>query len=471
MPGPMPNRAALACSLLAFAATPAFAQTFPSDAQILQMLSTRVDLQKHATGIVVGIAGPKGNRVLAYGTRGLDDRTLVDGNTVYDIGSVTKIFTALLLAGMAQRGEVSLGDPVQLYFDANKVKLPAYGGSVMTLADLATHSSGLPLRPGNLVSKDPHNQYAGYTTEDLYAFLSSYRLKWAPGSRYEYSNVGFGLLGLALSHRGKLDFPDLLRTRVTQPLGMKDTSILPSADMQRREALPYDYQLKPAVHSEMTGGLAGAGALRSTANDLLKLLDAFLGIRKSALAPAMQAMTALRRAGGMHPATAIALGWNIYDDGAREIVWKNGSVNGYRSFLGYDAKAQLGIVALANAQTGEGVDDIGMHLLDPSRPVDMHMPPPHREIALASAILEQYVGAYRFSPTDLLVVTREGGGLVASDSNFGTEDKIGIFPESPREFFFRVFDAEVTFDAVTNGHATRAVWHQAGADQTGARVH
>lgn len=349
------------------------------------MLSTRADVQKRATGIVVGIARPEGNRIIAYGTRGLADRTPVDGNTVYDLGSVTKVFTGLLLADMAQRREVALGDPAQEYFPPDRVKLPTYGGSLVTLADLATHTSGLPFRPTNLVSKDSHNQYAGYTLDDLYAFLSACKLNRAPGSRYEYSNVGFALLGLALSTRANMDYADLLRTRITTPLGMQDTRILPTDDMQRREALPYDYNLRPAQHSDMVGALESAGALRSTANDLLKLLDGFLGIRTSQLSPAMGAMTMLRRPGGMRPSTSIAIAWNIYDDGPREIVWKNGNVDGYRAFVGYDAKARLGIVALANAETSEGADDIGLHLLDPAIPVNLLVPRPHYKIAASGA--------------------------------------------------------------------------------------
>ena len=282
---------------------------------------------------------------------------------------------------MAQRNEVALGDPVQEYFLPDRVKLPTYEGSLITLPDLATHTSGLPFRPYNLVSKDPHNQYAGYTVDDLYAFLSACKLNRASGSHYEYSNVGFGLLGLALSRRANMDYEDLLRTRITAPLGMQDTRIRSTGDMQRREAVPYDYELKPAQHSNMVGALESAGALRSTANDLLKLLDAFLGFRKSQLSPAMSAMTVIRRPGGMKPATAIALAWNIYDDGAREIVWKNGNVDGYRAFVGYDAKARLGVVALANAQTAEGADDIGLHLLDPALPVNLLVTRPHDKIA------------------------------------------------------------------------------------------
>ncbi|HEY5048727.1 MAG TPA: serine hydrolase [Rhizomicrobium sp.] len=456
-----------ACCVLACASTTVFAGPLPSDAEITHMLQVRVDLQKAATGIVVGIAEPTGNRIVAYGTRGLKDKTPVSGDTVYDIGSITKVFTALLLADMVQRHDVALDEPVQELLPAGRVTIPTYEGKQISLADLATQTSGLPLRPANLVSKDPDNKYAGYTVADLYAFLSSYRLTRAPGSQYEYSNVGFGLLGIALSAHAKMTYADLVQSRITVPLGVNDTRIVPTADMVRREALPYDMDLKPAEHGD-EGALLGAGALRSTANDLLKLLDVALGSKGLPLRLAFNSMVAMRRPGGMQPATAIALGWNIFDDGGREIVWKNGSVGGYRAFAGYNKKARLGIVALANAQTGAGVDDIGLHLLDPAIPVDLEVPKSHIEISLGVDILDQFVGRYRFSPTDMLTVGRRAGHLYIIPAP--DQPPIEIFAEGPRNFFLKVVNAQVRFGGVKNSHATRAVWHQSGQDQTGERV-
>lgn len=429
------------------------------------MLSTRVDLQRRATGVVLGIAQSKGDRIVAYGTRGLADKRPMAGDTVFDVGSITKVVTALALSDMALHHEVSLDDPAGKYLPPG-VTVPSRDGKEITLADLATHTAGLPLRPTNLVSNDPANPYADYTREDLFAFLSSYKLASDPGSHYDYSNVGYGLLGQVLALRAGETYEELVRNRITAPLGMNDTRFDIAPDSRARMAVGYDRDLAPVPHWDM-GVLESAGALHSTANDLLKLLDAALGFRKSPLAPALRAMTAVRRPGGMQPATHIALAWNILDDGGREIVWKNGSVGGYRAFIGYDARARLGIVALANAQTGEGADDIALHLLDPNFPVDTYVPGPHKEIPLDPAILDRYVGVYRYSDTDILTVAREGDHLYCSEPG---QEKLELLAEGPQDFFIKDPDVQISFDAIEDGRATKAIWHQSGQELIGVRM-
>lgn len=436
-----------------------------SDSEIHRMLVTRVDIQKRATGIVLGIVGPNGKRVIAYGTLALGDKRPADGNTVFDIGSITKVFTALLLCDMAQRGEVALDDPVSKYLPAD-LRLPAPNGKQITLADLATHTSGLPLRPTNLVSKDPDNKYAGYSVDLLYQFLSSFVPTRDAGGRYEYSNVGYGLLGQALSRRAGKSFPDLLGTRVTQPLDLRDTRIDLTPEMKRRLATGYSNELTPAPAWDL-GALASAGALRSTANDLLKLLDAFLGYKKSGLALAMHAMLETRRPGGMPPSSEIALAWNILSDNGQEIAWKNGSVGGYRAFLAYDRKARVGVVALANAQTAVGADDIGLHLLDSSRAVDLSVPRAHKEITVDPTIFDRYVGRYQYSPSDIIIVTRDGDHLSVQAPG---PDKLELFVEGEHDFFLKAIDAQITFESSGTAPATAAIWHQAGQTQRGERI-
>ncbi|MBI1331097.1 MAG: serine hydrolase [Alphaproteobacteria bacterium] len=434
-----------------------------TDAQILQMLHVRVDLQKKATGMVVGIIGPQGKRIISYGTLGIGDARRVNGQTVFAVGSITKVLTALLLTDMAVHKKVNLDDAVGKYFP--DTAMPSYQGRQIELADLATHTSGLPLRPANLPSSDPANPYAGYTQTDLLQFLSGYTLTRAPGSAYDYSNVGYGLLGAALASRAGESYQALVRSRITAPLGMNDTRIVPTADMSKRMASGYDIYLNPVVRWDM-GALESAGSYLSTADDLLKFLSAALRYCSSPLRPAMDAMIKMRRPGGMQPATQIALAWNILGDGGHTIVWKNGSVAGFRAFVGFDPDARIGVVALANAQTGEGGDDIGLHVLTRSFPVDLHVPRTHTEIALDTAVLDQYVGSYRYSETDIVTVARKGDHLETTVSGMGT---FPIFAEKEREFFYKAFDVQITFGAIVNGHATEAIWHQAGQDQTGTR--
>ncbi len=151
----------------------------PSDAEIRGILEQRIDAMHRSVGIVVGVIDAHGRRIVAYGHLNQGDARPLNGETIFEIGSVTKVFTSLLLADMVQRGEVALDDPVAKYLPAS-VKVPQRDGKQITLVDLATHTSGLPRLPTNLKPKDASNPYADYTVDDLYEFLSSYKLTRDP---------------------------------------------------------------------------------------------------------------------------------------------------------------------------------------------------------------------------------------------------------------------------------------------------
>jgi CubicO group peptidase (beta-lactamase class C family) len=441
------------------------------DSEIRDILATRVDRQHWATGIVVGLVTPQGARTIAYGTTSKGGSRKAGADTVYDIGSVTKVFTALALADMAGRGEVALDDPVAEYLPKG-TRLPRDDARQITLADLATHTAGLPLRPSNLAPKDPDNKYAGYDEGDLYEFLAHYKAPHPIGTTYDYSNPGFGLLGLALARRAGTGYDTLIERRILKPLGMADTARRATPSMLRRMAYGYSYDvasadLVPARHWDFGSGVAGAGGYRSTARDLMRLLRAMLGLRPSPLASAFAATIRIRRPGGMQPATAIALAWNVLDRDGREIFWKNGSVGGFRAFVGCDPAARLGVVALANAQTGTGADDIGLHILDPEIPVDLHIPRKHVETKIDPALLDRYAGTYKFADNDFVVVSREGGHLVESENG---QDPLALFPEGDRDFFFKIVDAQISFEIDADGKVAAAIWHQDGQDQRGERI-
>ena len=199
--------------------------TLPSDAEIKRILVDRIDGQKQGVGIVAGVIDASGRRVVAHGTfdTGAGSR-VVDGDTVFEIGSATKVFTSLLLADAVKRGDVALTDPASKFLPTD-AKMPERGGTQITLADLATHTSGLPRLPSNLAPKDPGNPYADYTPAQLYAFLSSHQLARDIGSRYEYSNLGAGLLGHLLARRAGVSYESLVKERIAGPLEMTSTAV------------------------------------------------------------------------------------------------------------------------------------------------------------------------------------------------------------------------------------------------------
>ena len=170
----------------------------------------------------MGVIEPTGRRVVSYGNLANGDPRTLDGDTIFEIGSVTKVFTSLLLAEMVSRKEVALDDPAAQYLP-EPVRMPERSGKAITLLDLSMHCSGLPRVPGNLNPKDPANPYADYSVDDLYQFLSGYTLPRDPGSEVECSNLGAGLLGHILARRAGTDYETLVRARITEPLSMPDT--------------------------------------------------------------------------------------------------------------------------------------------------------------------------------------------------------------------------------------------------------
>jgi serine-type D-Ala-D-Ala carboxypeptidase/endopeptidase len=434
-----------------------------SDAAIRQILIDRVDVQHRSVGIVVGVIASGERRVITYGHLETGDTRPLDGNTIFEIGSETKVFTSLLLADMVQRGEVALSDPVAKYLPPG-TRVPERNGRSITLVDLATHTSGLPRLPSNMSPKDSANPYADYSVEQLYQFLASYQLTRDIGSEYEYSNLGGGLLGHVLALRAGTSYEELVESRICTPLRMNSTRVTLTPEMKARLAVGHDESLKTVENWDLPT-LAGAGALRSTANDMLTFVAANLGYTKSPLAPAMAAMLKVRRPAGQS-GLEIALGWHVYTTGGKEIIWHNGGTGGYRSFMGFDPKSGVGVVLLSNTETPEGVDDIGRHLLDPSIPLK---PPAkeHKQVAVDPKLFDGYVGTYQLSPNFNISITREGGHLFAQATG---QEIFEIFPEGDRDYFLKVVDAQITFVTDGKGHAKEIVLHQNGHDVHGNRI-
>jgi CubicO group peptidase (beta-lactamase class C family) len=355
---------ALAAAVLAASlpAAPLAAQHFPTDAEIQTLLDARVEAGG-AVGVAVGLIEADGTvRTFHAGSAGEGTRPL-DSSTVFEIGSISKVFTGTLLADMARRGEVALDDPVQDYLP-DGVTIPSRGGVQITLQDLSTHRSGLPRLPLNLRPADLSNPYADYTPKMMYDFLSGYELRRDVDAQFEYSNLGTGLLGFVLARHLGMDYETLLRSRILGPLGMDASGIALTPGMEAAMARGHN----PAgaiVPLWDLPTLAGAGAIRSTIDDMVRFLDANLGEPTTELERAMRAAHEPRAdaTGGQR----IGLNWLTRTDGQSRVVWHNGGTAGFRTFAGFDPDAGVGAVVLTNS--GIGADDIGFHLLNPAIPL------------------------------------------------------------------------------------------------------
>jgi CubicO group peptidase (beta-lactamase class C family) len=431
----------------------------PPDAEIRKILVERIDVLHQSVGIVVGVIGSNGRRVIAQGHLDGGDPRPLNGDTVYEIGSITKVFTSLLLADMTQRGQVSLDDPVAKYLPST-VKIPDRNGRKITLVDLATHTSGLPRMPGNFNPKNPNNPFADYTVEQLYQFLSSYQLPRDIGSQCEYSNLGGGLLGHVMERIADMDYESLVCSRICAPLGMNDTRITLTPEMKVRLAVGHNAELKPVENWDIAA-LAGAGALRSTVNDLLIFLSANLGFTKSPLAPAMATQLKVRRPTVQDPRDYYSLGWGISLSNGKEVICHSGGTGGYCTWTGYDASARAGVVVLSN--TAFHVDDIGLHLLDTSFPLIKQ----HIEVKVDTRLYDFYVGNYQLGPGFILTVSHEGDRLFTQVTG---QVKFEIFPESDRDYFLKAFDSQITFVTGDKGRATELIVHQNGKNTHTKRV-
>jgi len=331
--------------------------------ELRALLRNRTEEARKALGIVAGLVDATGERFAAAGATAPGGAAAPDVDTVFEIGSITKVFTSLVLADMVVRGEIRLDDPVAKFLPPT-VKVPGRDGREITLLDLANQVSGLPRLPDNLKPADLGDPYADYGPDRLYDFLSRYTLTRPIGERYEYSNLGVGLLGQALALKAGTSYEEMVRRRVLEPLGMTDTAITLPEALKERLAVGTNPMLLPAKYWDLNV-LAGAGALRSTARDMLKFLAAAMGLRESPLRKAFDLMLAKRRPTGT-PDLDIALGWHIWTKYGTEIVWHNGGTGGFRSFAGFMPGKKTGVVVLCN--TSFGVDDLGLHALVPQWP-------------------------------------------------------------------------------------------------------
>jgi CubicO group peptidase (beta-lactamase class C family) len=207
------------------------------DDDIKAFLRENIDPGKQRIGVVVGLVDEQGSRIIGYGNPDNGPDREVSGDTVFEIGSITKTFTALLLQDMVERREMAPEDPASKWLPTS-VTVPTRGGREIRLIDLATHTSGLPAQPHNVKQSGDAsaNPFVDYTVEKFYAFLSDCRLTRAPGERYEYSNGGMALLGHAMALRAGTDYEALVVERICRPLRMDSTRIILTPEMQARLA-------------------------------------------------------------------------------------------------------------------------------------------------------------------------------------------------------------------------------------------
>lgn len=380
----------------------------------------------------------------------------LDEFTEFQIGSITKTFTSTILAEMSLQGKVSLDDPIGKYLPPG-MKPPTYHGEQITLLNLAEQNSGLPAMPANIKPSNMDDPYADYSQRDLYSFISGYELPRAPGDRFEYSNLGVGLLGTLLANAAHTSYENLLQTQVLAPLGMHDTTSTMTPAISKRMMPGFSITMHPQPLWTFTS-LAAAGSINSNVHDMLIYLQANMNAPAGTLGKAM-ALAHEPRTPSL-PSQRIGLNWIVAPSG---VIWHNGAVGGYSSFLAFSPKDDVGLVVLTNVDSSDALltDHLGAHLLEPRYAVAPMLPGPLKGLGDSP-----YSGVYALSPAFKITVYEQGGILYGQATG---QQPILLTLQSGTTYSVEGVDASITFNRDAAGKVISLTLHQNGMDQIGKR--
>ena len=461
----------------------------PTDAEIKAILAQRIDVDRQAVGLAAIIVEGNKVRIVTHGamrlTTAQDKAEPITPDTLFAVGSVTKTFTALLLADMVIKGEVKLEDPVEKWLPGwpksgiRGLKLRDHTGAPIQLVDLATHRSGLPRIPDNMANGTRGDPYVDYREQALLIYLKDRetlvetdggKISKATKKRdeaYAYSNLGFGLLGYVLARAADTSYAELLQKRVLTPLGLTSTYM----DIPRTEAarfsnghyLDRDATLKPHKHWRFDV-LAPAGALIMSARDMGRYAQA----ASSAIDTPLKAAFALaqkRYGDGMAPMNPQGLGWILAPMNGRTVFNHDGMTGGFASSLWVDPERKVGVAVLANASAP--VLDIALHLLEPSIPLKNLAAMRATSVSVDAKTMAQYVGTYALTPKFNVTIRLRDNKLFAQATGQG---EFELFGKSDTTFFARITPLEIVFEDVKDGKAMRFQITQAGGTRPAPRI-
>ncbi len=351
---------------------PACRPAEPQNVQELvnQQVGLLVQQKKLASAAVAVVRGDD-VQTFFYGAVKSGNSQAPNADTLYEIGSVTKTFTAAVLALLVADGVVALDTPVQDLLPPG-TRVPDWNGRKISLGDLASHISGLPGLPTNLKIglSNLQDPYADYTISDLYDFLADYELQREPGTAYEYSNLGVALLGQALALKSGSTYEQVIQTRLLDPLGLSDSAFELNPGQAARFAPPFRESLFRSVGCGPVPGrnwnlgiFTPAGALKSTLKDMVRYIKANMEPETTVLAEAASLLYTARFV--VTEEVKVALGWHTLATaaGAGEIIWHNGETGGYCSFVGFNAQRGTGVVILSNTVAATYTDPAAITIL------------------------------------------------------------------------------------------------------------
>ena len=447
---------------------------------VLRILRERVDEHGHAVGIVAGIIRGINRYGYNYGTLHQGTIRRVSPMTVFEIGQLSSLYTTAMLSIMIQQGDLNLNDKVETYLPET-VKMPsATMGKPILLEHLATHTSGLPDLPGNLVSTDQKNPLKDYTVDLMYDFLTSYadlQPSWEDAipeqgeqveedsltveGDYLYSALGMGLLGHILELVAGKSYDNLMRELIHSPIKLANTASVPTASMRTYTATGHDDGGRP-IEPWSNKVLLGGRGLRSNLLDMMALVSANMGIiyslpeefnEEDSTRYDIPIEELILLSNRYHMSfddliiprkrtnisdVEMAMGWKVKKDyRGRNIHWLTGQTNGFFAFAGFVKEWKKGVVVLANSSVS--IEDIGFHLLSSRNPIN----PPSKNVApMSPAAYKVLVGTYKFMPEFIIDISFVDGKLYGQPPG---QPKSELIPMPSGDFYLKEEDAQITF--------------------------
>ena len=410
--------------------------------------------------VSIGIVQGDKTRSRHYGRLLSESLEKPTDRTLYEIGSMTKVFTGILLAHAVETGRVKLDQPIgSLMRELQEVNKDV--GDSILLQHLATHTSGLPRVPSNMKPAQP-DPYADYDRKQLTEFMCQFRPERKPGVESEYSNLGVGLLGDLLAAEAGGSYEELLVKNIVQPLAMSDTRVTLSEDQRKRLASPHnaDQSVERNWHFD---ALAGAGAIRSTTADMLRFLQANLNPPVSPLGKAIELAWKQHLPAKGH-GFAMGLGWHIARDG--QTRWHNGQTAGYHSMMLVNRPLDIGVVLLCNTSSDK-VDALAESIIQTMAGMNVEPAKFAKEKKVPADIVARLQGRYQLVPTFILTARADGQKLFVKATD---QPEFRVYAEGETEWKCRVVDARLTFELPETGNATAVTLHQFGRDMRAPRI-
>jgi CubicO group peptidase (beta-lactamase class C family) len=370
----------------------------------------------------------------------------------FRLGSITKQFTAACILLLEERGKLKVDDPVKKYM----TDAPAAWDKV-TIFNLLTHTSGIPSFTG--FPDYASTEAIATTPEKLVARFRDKPLEFQPGEKWNYSNSGYVLLGYLIEKISQQSYSEFVQENIFTPLGMKDSGYDSNSAIILHRASGYTPSAKGTIHAgyiDMSIPFS-AGSLYSTTEDLLRWEQGLMGGKLLSAASLAKMTTPFKN--------DYAFGLAVHAVNGHKVIEHGGGIEGFNTEIAYYPEDKLTVVVLANLNGGVP-ETIAKALAQVAHGEKVVLPSERKEITVSAAVLGAYVGTYQLTPDFSIVVTFEGGQLMAQATG---QPKFPLFAESETKFFLKVVEAEVEFFKNEKGEVTHLILHQGGQDQKGTK--